>query len=552
MIIQMLQSKFAQSMKINRIRKQPETRPVLSINWEVLSQIAETVGRFPAETGGAFGGAESDGITSSFHFDKSSQTSAVTYTPDHQHLNHIFKTEWNPNGIRLMGFVHSHPGRMSQPSRGDEVYAERILSAITDMKILWLPIVNTVADTGDFVMTPWAATLDQGRLRIVRGAVKILDAPKHAKLELAGLAVTRSLSKSKILNEIRIMGPSRQLPKSAPVPVMQHHQCADHACPADTTEDIRARTFDRVQAAYDLPLMASSRIIAVGAGGAAEWLEQLARAGVGQFVLIDPDTVSEANLATQQVYRRDIGRPKVDCIAERIRDINPTAKTIALQKSLDDLDDQEMARLAKDPIDGLPVTRTLLCGLTDSFFAQARINRLSLQIGIPSLCGQVYREGRGCEITFTYPGVTPACNRCILSSRYRYYLEQRQENPVTSHGTPIFATARLNATKGFIALALFHHGSDHARWGGMLERIGKRNLVVVRMDPDFGATIGMPTFDKVFANADGERLFFDETIWLPQDAESPATGHAPCPDCGGTGDLRDSIGKVECSKLAAS
>ena len=120
---------------------------------------------------------------------------------------------------------------------------------------------------------------------------------------------------------------------------------------------------------------------------------------------------------------------------------------------------------------------------------------------------------------------------------------------MTSHGTPIFATARLNATKGFIALALLHHGSTHPRWGQMLNRIGKRNFVLVRMDPDFAETIGMRTFDKVFSSADKDRLFFDESVWLPEEPESPATGHEPCPDCGGTGDLRDSIGKLLISDL---
>lgn len=548
MILQNIKSKFSRARKLKRILKQRklrESRYVLPFTWEVLSQIADTVGKLPAESGGAFGGLESKRTVSSFHFDKSSRTSAVTYSPDHNHLNNIFKTEWKPKSIRLKGFVHSHPGNMSRPSQGDEVYAERILRAIPDMKVLWLPIVNTVADTGGFQLTPWAATLDQGRVRIVRGELKILNVPKNAEIELAGLAVPRSLFEADVLSEIRIQSPIRSIQRTAPIAPSPNPQEAAQAFAPAKPNGLGTATFDRVQGAYDLPLMAQSRIIAVGAGGAAEWLEQLARAGVGQFVLIDPDTVSETNLATQQVYRRDIGRPKVDCIAERIRDINPTAKTIAIQKSLDDLDDAELARLANAPIDGRSATKTILCGLTDNFFAQARVNRLALHLGIPSLCGQVYREGRGCEITFTYPGVTPACNRCILSSRYRYYLEQRQENDVTSHGTPIFATARLNATKGFIALALLHHGTDHPRWGGMLDRIGKRNLVVVRMDPDFGTSIGMRTFDKVFANADGERLFFDETIWLPQDAESPDTGHDHCPDCGGSGDLRHSIGRFE-------
>src|SRR5947209_191492 len=62
---------------------------------------------------------------------------------------------------------------------------------------------------------------------------------------------------------------------------------------------------------------------------------------------------------------------------------------------------------------------TLLCGLTDSFWAQAQVNRLALHLGIPSLCAQQYQYGQAAEITFTYPGVTPACHRCMLNSRYK-------------------------------------------------------------------------------------------------------------------------------------
>jgi hypothetical protein len=495
--------------------------PVLKISWETLQRMSDTIGTKRAETGGAFGGLETDRVATNYLFDETSRNSAVTYTPDHVSLKQVFKTEWKPNGIRLLGFVHSHPGTMSTPSGGDEAYARRILEAIPDMPVLWLPIINKVPDTGGFAFTPWAVVRDGDRIRVIRAACEISDLPKDETLTLAGLEVPLKALAKKQLSEIRV---------HKPLPSIHN-------------------TFDRVRDAYNLPLMATSRVIAVGAGGAAEWLEQLARAGVGQFVLIDPDTVSETNLATQQVYRRDIGRPKVDCIAERILDINPHAVVRSLQKSLDELDDYWMGRLAHAPLDGRVASRTILCGLTDNFQAQARVNRLALTLGIPSLSGQVYKEGRGCEITFTYPGVTPACHRCILSARYRYYLEEKRENPVTSHGTPIFATSRLNATKGFIALALLHHGSPHPRWGGMLEKVGNRNLVVVRMDPDFSTSIGMRAFDKVFAGADAERLFFDETLWLPQKPESPETGHPYCPDCGGTGDLRKVIGRISDTRL---
>ena len=91
-------------------------------------------------------------------------------------------------------------------------------------------------------------------------------------------------------------------------------------------------------------------------------------------------------------------------------------------------------------------------------------------------------------------------------------------------------------------MALLHHGTAHPRWGHLLERIGNRNLVQVRMDPDLSSTIGLRVFDRVFQKAEGDRILFDETLWLPQQPEDPVSDVSACPDCGGTGNLRDSIG----------
>jgi hypothetical protein len=305
-----------------------------------------------------------------------------------------------------------------------------------------------------------------------------------------------------------------------------------------------AETFKRVRGAYDLERLAHCRIIYVGAGGAASFIEDLARAGVGEHVLIDPDIVAEVNLATQQAYRRDIGRAKVECIAERIRDINLNAVAVARQQRLEEISDAEFRELAFAPLNGSRPVVTLLCGLTDNFAAQARVNRLALQLGLPSLCAQVYREGRAAEVTFTYPGVTPACHRCILSSRYKAYLEQGFKNDVTSDGTPIFATTRLNALKGFVTMAILHHGTAHARWGGLLARIANRNLAQIRMDPDLATKLGMKVFERVFGGGDRERILFDDVVWLPQDPDClEKNGRPTCPDCCGTGDLRDASGK---------
>ena len=97
--------------------------------------------------------------------------------------------------------------------------------------------------------------------------------------------------------------------------------------------------------------------------------------------------------------------------------------------------------------------------------------------------------------------------------------------------------------------ALLHHETAHPRWGGLLDKIGKRSLVQLRMDPDLTTTVGLGTFDRVLDGADAERLLFDETIWLPQEPDGPASGFPTCPDCGGTGNLTESTGTFDDTRV---
>ena len=284
--------------------------------------------------------------------------------------------------------------------------------------------------------------------------------------------------------------------------------------------------FARVRKAYDLDHLRRSRVIVTGNGGAIGWVEGLARCGVGTFVLIDPDVVSWSNIATQDVYEDEVGQPKVKVLKRRIKRINRDALVIAKRARIEDFTDEEVAELCGKRDGSLPAA-TLLCGMTDSFWAQARINRLALNLGVPSLCAQLYAEGRGAEATFTYPGLTD-CHRCMLRPRYRAYVDEGFVNDVGSDSTPIFATTRLNALKGFVALAILHHGTSHPRWGSMLERIGRRSLLQIRMDPD----CDLPAFRGVL---DGERVFFDETLWIPRGPWIHFHGMEPCPDCLGMG-----------------
>ncbi|WP_460359296.1 ThiF family adenylyltransferase [Mycobacterium sp. ZZG] len=469
----------------------------LYVTREVMGEIEATVGAMPAEQGGMFGGTRARGVVAHYKFDDSARRTQATYSPDTKMLNSFLRETWNPAGIDFLGFVHSHPRGMWRPSTGDRVYAERILDALPAVDRLLLPIAQTRPDTGSFVLHPFVATRG-------RHGVKIDKVP---------------------LVTIR-----------------------DEAVPATLTDP----AFDRVHNAYDLVATASTRLVLVGVGGAASFAESMARAGIGEFVLIDPDIVDLPNIGTQQVYRRDLGRPKVDAVADRILDVNPNARVIGIQAHLDDLDDDMMRRLTHRPLpsseQGGPAT-TILCGFTDNFWAQARVNRLALHLGVPMLAAQVYQQGKGVEVSFHVPGRSVACGRCVLGGRYRAHLERGYENTVTSHGTPLWATERLNELKAQVALAIIHGTSavakeDHPavmRYASLLDRIVTRNLIQARLDPH----IDLPAFTKAFADADTERLVSDETLWLPQEPENEQTGYAPCGDCGGTGDLTACTGSFD-------
>lgn len=71
-----------------------------------------------------------------------------------------------------------------------------------------------------------------------------------------------------------------------------------------------------------------AHVAVFGIGGVGGFVvEALARSGVGNFDLIDNDTVALTNLNRQIIALHDtIGRPKVEVMAERIHAINPEAK----------------------------------------------------------------------------------------------------------------------------------------------------------------------------------------------------------------------------------
>ncbi len=77
--------------------------------------------------------------------------------------------------------------------------------------------------------------------------------------------------------------------------------------------------------AAGLARLQAARVLVAGLGGVGgHAAEALGRAGIGHLILLDHDCVSPSNLNRQLLaLHSTLGRPKVEVMAERLRDINP-------------------------------------------------------------------------------------------------------------------------------------------------------------------------------------------------------------------------------------
>jgi tRNA threonylcarbamoyladenosine dehydratase len=82
-----------------------------------------------------------------------------------------------------------------------------------------------------------------------------------------------------------------------------------------------------------LDVLKNSTVAILGIGGVGSFaVEALARSGVGRLVLVDKDDVDITNINRQiHALLSTVGKPKVDLMKERIKDINPECEVIALK-----------------------------------------------------------------------------------------------------------------------------------------------------------------------------------------------------------------------------
>jgi sulfur-carrier protein adenylyltransferase/sulfurtransferase len=144
-----------------------------------------------------------------------------------------------------------------------------------------------------------------------------------------------------------------------------------------------------------------AKVLCIGTGGLGAPLGlYLAAAGVGRIGLVDFDVVDTTNLQRQVLFgTSDVGRPKTEAAAERLRNLNPDIQIDTFETQLTSANALELFKDYDIIVDG-----------TDNFPTRYLVNDACIITGKPNVYGSIFRfEG---QITvFGYPG--GPCYRCL-------------------------------------------------------------------------------------------------------------------------------------------
>ncbi|MCK6529288.1 HesA/MoeB/ThiF family protein [Myxococcota bacterium] len=150
-----------------------------------------------------------------------------------------------------------------------------------------------------------------------------------------------------------------------------------------------------------LPPPEAATVVVLGAGGlGCPAALALALAGVGRIVLVDSDVVDLSNLQRQVLYLpRDVGRPKVECAAERLSRV-AGARVVPVRARLDRGNAAELLAGADLVIEG-----------SDSLETKFLVNDACVRAGVPvAIAGVIRTEAQAIAIV---PGAG-ACYRCVF------------------------------------------------------------------------------------------------------------------------------------------
>ena len=174
---------------------------------------------------------------------------------------------------------------------------------------------------------------------------RIFAFPAHKKTAIAGYYADGKL-------ELHLLHVDQMTSISA-------DEFCDPLLPGIPADDVRVRPYDGVTQLFsrntgllESAEMLNKRAVLVGCGSVGSFVAmELARSGVGKFVLCDTDTLEIHNICRHQCGFDDLGRYKVDAVKDKILNINPSAEVITYRSIIQRVPEDELSQfLGRDTI----------------------------------------------------------------------------------------------------------------------------------------------------------------------------------------------------------
>ena len=189
--------------------------------------------------------------------------------------------------------------------------------------------------------------------------------------------------------------------------------------------DLTDRLLSRNPGLLESDAMLDKTVVLVGVGSVGSYYAlQMARSGVGRFVLIDTDTLEIHNICRHQCGFDDLGRYKVDAVRDRVLAINPHAEVVTFRGTIQDmLEDEIMPYLGRN---------TLVVGGGDNRASAAYACSLACETDSAFVAVGCWTRAYAGEVFYWQSGHDLSCYECAFEGLLS---EERPESHSRYFGT---------------------------------------------------------------------------------------------------------------------
>ena len=221
-------------------------------------------------------------------------------------------------------------------------------------------------------------------------------------------------------------------------------------------EVVRLETdvFSRLKGIFDTRVLAAKTVAVIGLGsGGSVGTVELAKAGVGHFILADFDRLRAHNVSRHVCGLSDIGRYKTRAVRDAIMQHSPMASV-----ECHEVDVTSDAGLLEQMVSA----SDLVLVATDNQLSRYLVNEVCLAAGVPAVYGGVYERAFAGEVVRVVPGQA-GCYACVrqnladtmrsISSQQQFdYTDDSDLQPEPGMGLDVSLIALLQAKVALMTL----------------------------------------------------------------------------------------------------